>query len=209
MDARVVQLAALCAVIPLTGCVLSGPLQIVGQYQVQGRLSDVDGHGLPDQNIMLLQPHAGRLNKEMVQRLASPPATNAAEMEVVSIRTDARGEFTHKFRGFNHCHPFWVFPPLFELPCYVSGAIRHGEFFLLKTSEPDGQIYEIEFGEQSPKIRVVDRESAKLRKLKHGGETLTGITMQPQRIVTSSDSPTGTNNVYVVRLEVKRLHSSE
>jgi hypothetical protein len=91
----------------------------------------------------------------------------------------------------------------------VSGAIRHGEFFLLKTSEPDGHIYEIEFGELSPKIRVVDRESAKLRKLKPGGETLTGITMQPHPVVASSDSPTSTNNVKTVRLEVKRPHSIE
>ena len=209
MDARVVQLAALCAVILLTGCVLSGPLEIVGRYQIQGRLSDTGGHGLPDQNIMLLQPHAGRINREMIHLLASPSGTNSAEMEIVSIRTDVRGEFTHEFRGFKHCHPLWVFPPLFELPCYLSGEIRHGDFFLLKTPESDGRIYEIEFGELSPKIRVVDPQSAKLRKLKPGGEILTGITMQPQRIVTSSNSPTATNNVYIVRLEVKRPPSSE
>lgn len=209
MDARVVQLAALCTLFPITGCVLSGPLQIVGRYQVQGRLSDADGHGLPDQDIILLQPHAGRIDKEMIHLLARPPEINAAETQIVSIRTEAHGEFAHEFQGFKHCHPFWVFPPLFELPCYVSGAIRHGEFFLLKTPEPNGHIYEIEVGEASSKIRVVDPQSAKRRKLKPGRETLAGITIQPQSISVSSDSPTGTNNFSIVRLEVKRPHSNE
>ena len=206
---KALRLAAFSAALLLPGCVLPGGLQLVGRYDVHGRLLDADGQSLTNKNVVLLQPHASRTDTKMVRALANGSESDATSWRTVLLTTNERGEFDHQFRGFTHCHPFWLFPPLFELPCQLSGATRHGRFFLLKTPDTQGRIYEVEVRQPKPRVRVVDPASARLRGLKVGDELVTGITVQTQRMSGPFGWQAHTITPTVVLLEMKRSKSRE
>ncbi len=202
-------LAALSVALLLPGCILPGGLQVVGRYDVHGRLLSANGQGLEGKNVVVLQPHAGSTDRKMVRALADGSESDAPDWPAIVLTTNARGKFDHQFRGFTHCHPFWVFPPLFELPCHLSGATRHGRFFLLKTPDAEGRIYEVEVRQPTPRVRVVDPASARLRSLKVGDEVVAGITVQTQRMTGPFGWQAHTKTPTVVRLEITRPRSRE
>ena len=201
--------STLCVALLLSGCILPGASHIVGRYDLHGQLSDANGQGLEGKNIVLLQPHAGSTDRKMIRALSDGGQSEAAEKGMVLLTTDAGGEFDCKFRGFKHCHPTWIFPPLFELPSYLSGQTRHGRFFLLKTPDAEGRIYEIEVRQPKPRIRVMASASPKPRKLKAGDEAVTGFTVPTERVWEPAGQPAYTQTVFRVSLEFKRTDFRE
>jgi hypothetical protein len=209
MKTRLAWLATLFVALLLPGCILPGGLQVVGRYDVHGRLLDANGKGLEGKNVVLLQPHAGRTNKKMVKVLADGAESDAADWPRIVLTTNERGEFDCRLRGFKHCHPTWIFPPLFELPSYLSRETRHGRFFLLKTPDAEGRIYEIEVKHPKPRIQVVASSSTKLRGLKAGEETVTGFTEMTAQVRERAGQPAYTQTISKVSPEFKRPNSRE
>lgn len=136
------------------GCVLPGGLQAVGGQSLDGRLVDPQGRGIPNAEIVLLQGHFDKLDAKTVKYLNGTEGDY--QVERAAVLTDFHGYFSHKFRGFSHCHPTWIFPPLLTLPSKLSGATRHGTFFIIKTPEPDTHIYEITVGKPEPSVLMFD-----------------------------------------------------
>ena len=204
MKSPSVRLFVLSIALLLPGCVLPGALQSVGRYEIHGQLLDADGQGLQGKNILLLQPHASRVDKKAVDDLAHESVQDREDSRIVTLTTNIRGEFDFTFRGFTHCHPLWVFPPLFELPCQLSGQTRHGSFFLLKTPDNEGRIYEIEARQPKPRIRIVDPASAKLRSLKVGDESVIGTTVLTHQFVEPLGQPNYTQTFSKILLEIQR-----
>jgi len=136
------------------GCVLPGGLRLVGGQMVDGRLVDAQGGGISNAEIVLLQGHFDKLNTKTAAYLSGPE--EAYQVDRAVVRTDSQGRFSHKFRGFSHCHPTWILPPLLTLPSKVSGETRHGTFFIMMTPQPKAQIYEIAVGKSRPSIWVFD-----------------------------------------------------
>jgi hypothetical protein len=153
---------ALLVMVTQSGCVLPGGLQAVGGQAVDGRLVDAQGRGISDAEIILLQGHFDRLDAKTANSLLA--ATDDHEMERAVVLTDPQGHFSHKFKGFTHCHPTWILPPLLTLPSRLSGDTRHGTFFVIKTPEPEAQIYEIAVGKPEPSILVFDPERGRRTK---------------------------------------------
>ncbi len=123
------------------GCVLPGGLTPVGGQQVNGWIRNPAGKGIPDQKLVLVQGHFDRLDTETVQYVTAP--ADVWKVERVELITNADGCFTHKLRGFTHCHPTWIIPPLGALPSKINGEADHGKFFILQTPGSKGGIYEI------------------------------------------------------------------
>jgi len=164
------------AILP-SGCVLPGGLRLVGGQLVEGRLADANGRGIPNEQVILVQGHFKKLNNETVGYLDEDRDVYQLDRAVLS--TDSEGQFSHKFKGFSHCHPIWIVPPLFDLPSKISGETRHGFLFILKTRD---YIYEVKVGEPVPIIRVFDAEQKRLRrpgKSKLNEEILAGAAMIP------------------------------
>jgi len=145
----------------------------------------------------------------MVDALATGSKADGADKRTIVLTTNERGEFDHQFQGFGHCHPTWLFPPLFELPSYLSGQTRHGRFFLLKTPDGEGRIYEIEVRHPRPDIRVIASASEKPRRPKAGEEAVTGFTEGTARVRERAGQPAYTQTVSKVSLEFKRPKSRE
>ena len=209
MNSPVFRFLVLLPAILLAGCVLPGGLRSVGHYEIHGQLLDADGQGLSGKNILLLEPHASKADKKLVEHLALGPVPDAIDSRIIALTTDAQGEFHHTFAGFTHCHPFWVFPPLFELPCQLSGSARHGSIFLMKTPGNEGLVYEIEIKQPQLRIRTVDPVSAKLRKLKAGDESVLGVTALTNEVRNAAGSQIYTQTFSKVLLEIKRPRQRE
>lgn len=164
----------LAVAVTQSGCVLPGGLRGVGGQMVDGRLVDAKGRGVPNAEIILVQGHFDRLDAKTAAYLGEEPK-GVYELDRAVLMTDANGWFEYKFSGFPDCYPIWIIPPLLSLPSAIAGNTRHGTFFLLKTPEPGGQIYEIIAGQPAPS--VVGWDSQKKRRINQvrmgSSETLT------------------------------------
>jgi hypothetical protein len=148
--------ALLAVIITQSGCVLPGGLRAVGGQAVDGRLVNAQGQGVPNAEIILLQGHFDRLDAKTAAYLDR--AEDVYEVERSGVMTDSQGHFSHKFKGFTHCHPTWILPPLLTLPSKISGETRHGTFFVIQTPAPNGQIYEVTVGKPQPSVLLFDPE---------------------------------------------------
>ena len=124
-----------------TGCVLPGGLTPVGGQHVKGWIKDSDGNGIANQKLVLVQGHFDCLDAETIEYVVAP--ADEWQLQRVELITDADGYFSHKLRGFTHCHPRWIIPPLGSLPSKLSGNADHGKFFILHTSDTEGGTYEV------------------------------------------------------------------
>jgi hypothetical protein len=205
----VLSLTALFVAQLLSGCILPGAYKMVETYEVKGRLLDAQGQPLPGREVVLLQPEERQITKAMVATISHPTNPGGKERCLVEVTTDLHGEFEHKFHGLGNCHPIWLFPPLFELPCKLKGPTHYGKFFLLRSPDVPSRVYQIEVRRSEPRIRVLDPASAKLRRLRDGEESITGVTVQTNRVFETAASTPYSKTISVVRLEITPPRSRE
>lgn len=182
----------------LVGCALPGGLRRVGGQSVSGVLKDFNGVGISNQPIVLVQGHFDRLDKNTLQYVTDE--LDEYKLERVVIVTDKYGKFHHDLRGFTHCSPFWLLPPLGSLPSKFTGEARHGRFFIVQTTGVNGEIYEIDLGSEQPDVKIYDPKKRKTINQKRNPDKESVVANA--RIISEPE----TNSIYKeeVTIEIRR-----
>ena len=176
------------------GCALPGGKTPVGWYRVEGRMVDSDGHALAGQEIRYLDPqHTAWPTPEMVIAIRTGR----------TVTTDADGRFACETKGFTHCHPTWIIPPLLTLAAAITGQTRHGKWFLVKTPGDPGQVYEVHVRSKDVKLRVYDPLSRKFSLLKKAGAESVSASVRPVNHEWLVEGKTYTRKNQCVILDIK------
>lgn len=203
MKARLASPISLRGLLALSACVLPGPLMMTERYEVQGRLLDAQGQPVTGKPVVLVQPQRDKTaTKKMAAALAEQTQLHGTIRGTINVTTDSHGQFAQELSAFRGCHPIWLFPPLFDLPCRMRGAEHYGRFFLLQSPGTPNRIYQVEVRHPKPRVRIVDCASGGFRRLRRGEESVTGVTVRTQRVFQTANSPPRTNTLSLVRLAI-------
>jgi hypothetical protein len=127
------------------------------------------------------------------------PACNPAKRYSTIIGFE--GRFAIDLPSFLSGDPIWIIPPLGTLVPLGTRADNRGLIVLLKTPEPEAQVYEIDVRGDKPSIRILKGSNWKFQKLSPSEQTKIRVVVET---VTTNLTATFSIKTRDVRIDISK-----